>query len=148
MEISDATVWQVAAGDRKRSYQDVFLDWDVVCIGPGARGEWPKCKEQLIKDGFSLKGLNKIERLHNEMKEGDVVVLRIDTGKVYGVGRVVGDCCWNDHFGDIDGWDLQFVRRVVWLWDYRKDNDGKPKGFEAGEMRGVPRFYNLRKMDP
>ena len=27
-----------------------------------------------------------------------------------------GEYEWNDNFGDIDGWDLQHIRRVDWKW--------------------------------
>jgi len=48
-------------------------------------------------------------------------VLRIGTSSVCGVGVVVGDTEWNDRFGDVDGWDLQHVRRVKWLWKQNTD---------------------------
>lgn len=53
------------------------------------------------------------------MKDGDVVILRVGTRTILGVGQVVGPYDWRDEFGDIDGWDLQHVRRVRWLWDGR-----------------------------
>jgi hypothetical protein len=31
------------------------------------------------------------------------------------VGQVIGEYQWNDIFGDVDGWNLQHVRRVSWL---------------------------------
>lgn len=129
MKIADATVWQVAAGDTKRSYPDVFLDWDVACIGPGRKGSWPECKDQLTEDGWTKRKLSIIETFHSKMRKGDIVVLRLGQSLVYGLGKVVGDCYWSDQFGDVDGWDLQFVRRVHWFWDYRKDNAGKPHDF-------------------
>jgi hypothetical protein len=52
-----------------------------------------------------------------QMQDGDLVVLRLGTGEVHGVGQLVGDdTSWYDDFGDIDGWDLEHVRRVRWLW--------------------------------
>ena len=80
-DANTASIWQVAAGPPDRPYPDVCLDWDMVCIGPGGRGPWPECREQLGKDGRS--GVfNKIEKLHNEMEEGDIVVLRVGTANV------------------------------------------------------------------
>ena len=113
MKIADATVWQVAAGNRDRSYPDVFLNWDVICIGSGGKV---------------------IEKFYNKMTERDIVVLHVGTAYVYGVGQVVGDSCSNDHFGDVDGWDLRFIRRVHWLWDYRRDNNGNPQKFKTYAM--------------
>ena len=135
MNTGCATIWQVAAGDTNRFYYDVCLDWDVICIGPGHRGPWPGCKADLRKDGLSTRKIGQIRRFHEEIENGDFVVLHLGTSHVYGVGEVVGDCgSWNDHFGDIDGWDLQFVRRVRWLWDYRRHDRG-PEVFKTYAMK-------------
>ena len=133
MDTGCATIWQVAAGDTDRSYCDVCLKWDVVCFGPGDSGPWPGCEAELERYESARK-IGQIKRFHEEMKDGDFVVLRLGTKWVYGVGHVVGDCSWNDHFGDIDGWDLQFLRRVRWLWDYRC-HDRKPKVFKTYAMK-------------
>ena len=47
---------------------------------------------------------------------GDDVVLRRGTREVVAVGQIEGDYEWNDGFGDIDGWNIQHVRRVRWYW--------------------------------
>jgi len=65
------------------------------------------------------------------MKSGELVVLRLGTKKVFGVGEIVGDYEWHDEFGDIDGWDLQHVRRVKWLWKYSKT----PKKFPTYSLK-------------
>ena len=148
MDTGSATIWQVAAGDTNHSYCDVCLDWDVICFGPGSSGSWPGCKAKLENDGWSTRKIGQIRRFHEEIENGDFVVLRLGTSHVYGVGQVVDkcgepcvplvdpvDCCsWNDHFGDVDGWDLQFVRRVRWLWDYRC-HDREPKVFKTYAMK-------------
>ena len=125
MDTSSATIWQVAAGDTNHSYCNVCLNWDVICFGPGSSGPWPGCEAKLKKDGWSTRKIGQIRRFHEEIENDDFVVLRLGTSHVYGLGQVVGDWSWNDHFGDVDGWDLQFVRRVRWLWDYRC-HDRKP----------------------
>ena len=48
--------------------------------------------------------------------DGDVVVLRLRTSRVLGVGVVVGPYTWCDEFGDVDGWDLQHVRGRSPFW--------------------------------
>ena len=50
------------------------------------------------------------------MKEGDIVVLRLGTNEVVGVGIIIGGYQWLDEFSDVDGWDIQHVRRVKWIW--------------------------------
>ena len=49
------------------------------------------------------------------------MVLRIGTAEVRGVGQVVGSYQHDEEFGGIDGWTLQHVRRVRWLWEGQKD---------------------------
>ena len=139
-------IWQIAAGDTQRSYQDICLRWDVAIIGPGHRGPWPDCRTPLIGDGCSSSVLNRVQQFHEEIRHGDIVVLHVGTRNVYGVGKVVSDePLWSCNFGDIDGWDLQFVRRVKWLWSYNVDNNGVPKTFRTYALalrRTVCRLQN------
>lgn len=65
------------------------------------------------------------------MKQGDIVVLRSGTSSVYGVGEVVGNYSWLHEFSNIDGWDLQHVRRVRWLWKAEDD----PKRFDTYALK-------------
>jgi len=59
-----------------------------------------------------------LRRFCEEIKKGDIIVLRLGTSQVLAIGEVADDQLhWRDDFGDIDGWDLQHVRRVRWLWD-------------------------------
>ncbi len=108
-------IWQVAAGDKDRNYSDLCLRMGVILNGPGYAGPWPKCVDTLKKDGRSSKKISDIRRFAEEIQDGDIVVLREGTNKVLGVGLVVGDYQWDDIFGDVDGWNLQHVRRVGWL---------------------------------
>ena len=108
--------WQQAVGDTDRNYAEVCLRWGVILNGPGYAGAWPECVEQLRNDGWSSKKITDLRRFSEEMKDGDIVVLRLGTSKILGVGLVVGEYEWLDLFGDVDGWDLQHVRRVSWLW--------------------------------
>jgi hypothetical protein len=65
------------------------------------------------------------------MEASDIVVLRIGTTDIFGVGIVVGDYEWRDKFCDVDGWSLQHVRRVRWLWKYQDD----PMRFDRYTLR-------------
>ena len=110
------TIWQQAAGDKDRNYAKICLDWDVILAGPGYAGRWPDCKAKMAEDGWSARKITAIGRLAEEMSDGDTVVLRSGTNQVSGVGMVIGDYKYLDIFEDVDGWDLQHVRRVKWLW--------------------------------
>ena len=130
MDINGKTIWQQAAGDTDRDYSQKCLEWDVILNGPGDKGRWPDCEKSLRDDKRSAKKITDIRRFAEEMKDGDLIVLRIGTSKVLAVGQVVGAYEWNDEFGDIDGWRLQHIRRVCWLW-----RDNNPKVFDTYDLK-------------
>ena len=128
MDIEGKTIWQVAAGDTDRDYVGLCLDWDLVLNGPGDFGVWDASKyaAAIGKRQFSI-----MRRFCEQMKEGDLVILRFGTQQIHGVGEVVGNSLWLDDFGDIDGWDLQHVRRVRWLWK----PETEPKAFPVYSLK-------------
>jgi len=116
MKSSGKAIWQQATGDTDRNYSDLCLKWDVILNGPGYAGPWPDCDKKLRSDNWASRKLTDISRFAEDMKGGDIVVLRLGTATVMGVGQIDGPYEWCDEFGDIDGWELQHVRRVRWLW--------------------------------
>lgn len=131
MNIAGKTIWQQAAGDTDRNYSDICLRWDVILNGPGYAGPWPSCEKPLRDDERSSRKVTDIKRFSEEMKDGDLIVLRVGTSTVLGVGQVVGSYEWREEFGDIDGWDLQHVRRVRWVWRDRNN----PKTFDTYALK-------------
>jgi hypothetical protein len=131
MNLGNRIIWQQAAGDTDRNFAQLCLKWDVILNGPGYAGPWPECREKLRSDKLAPRKCTDLSRFCEEMKDGDLVVLRLGTSKVLGVGEVVGDYEWMDLFGDVDGWDLQHVRRVRWLWTSAND----PKEFPVYSMK-------------
>jgi len=131
MDISGKTIWQQAAGDTDRNYGDLCLKWDVILNGPGNAGPWPTHQGDFLAGGMSARKATDIKRFSEQMQDGDFVVLRTGTASVHGVGQVVGPYEWCDEFGDVDGWDLQHVRRVRWLWR----SEGDPQVFDAYSMK-------------
>lgn len=131
MKIGKRAVWQVAAGDTNRNYADLCLEWDVILNGPGSEGSWPGCRDALEKLCKSRK-VTDIKRFCEDIADDDIIILHLGTKEVWGVGVVVGDYQWNEDFGDVDGWELQHIRRVRWIWKYN-ENDPKahPKKFPA-----------------
>jgi hypothetical protein len=123
--MSDRIIWQIAAGDTNRDYSDLCLKWGVVLNGPGDLGPWPNCKDALLSQGVSKRKIADIHRFADEIKDGDVVLLRMGTTVIRGVGVIRGSYEYSDTFGDIDGWDLQHIRRVQWIWK----SDGNTKKF-------------------
>ena len=132
MDIRNKRIWQVAAGDTNRNYADLCLNWDVILNGPGSEGAWPKCQQALREDlDLASRKITDIRRFAEEIEDGDLVVLRMGTTDVFGVGAIVGNYEWNEEFGDIDGWDLEHIRRVKWLWQY----DGEPQRFDTYTLK-------------
>lgn len=75
------------------------------------------------------------------MRQHDIVVLRLGTDQIYGVGEVSDDQpVWFDDFGDVDGWSLQIVRRVRWLWKWDRVS---PKTFPVHTLKFGPAVLRL-----
>ena len=111
MDIKDQTLWQVGTGDTDRSYGELFTKYDVMAIGPGDPGPFNDNKYQHLGNSK-----NSINRFYREAKRNDVVLSRLGTNQILAVGIIADDKPeWIEEFGDIDGWDLQHVRRVRWL---------------------------------
>lgn len=132
MDITGKKIWQVAAGDTNRDYSDLCLYWDVILNGPGEEGAWPAC-EKILKGEWKLSSrkITDLRRFAEEICDGDIIVLRMGTTDILGVGLIVGGYLWNDEFGDIDGWGIQHVRQVRWLWKY----NGNPKSFDTYTLK-------------
>lgn len=131
MNIEGKKIWQEACGDKDRNYSSTCLKWDVILNGPGYAGSFPECNTILEKDGWTSKKRTDLRRFAEKMKDGDLVVLRLGTDLVLGVGELVGEYDWRECFGDVDGWDLQHVRRVRWLWKGLE----KPKKFSTYTLK-------------
>jgi hypothetical protein len=126
----ELTVWQQASGDTDRDYAELCIRWSVILNGPGRFGPWPACKNDVIDSGQKRKSSD-LQRFAELMLDGDLVVLRKGTKEVVALGQIVGEYEWNDGFGDIDGWNIQHVRRVRWYWH----NLDAPKTFDTWELK-------------
>ena len=111
------------------------LEWGVILNGPGVYGSWPACEDRIRKDGYAERKITDLRRFCEGMQDGDLVVLRLGTSFVYGVGQIVDRYEWCDNFNDVDGWDLGHVRRVRWLWKYNEQHNGKPRKFDTHTLR-------------
>ncbi len=131
MDIEGRRIWQQAAGDTDHDYADLCLKWDVILIGPGDCGPWPECERYLREDGWSEKKISDLRRFCEEMKDGDLVILRRGTSVILAVGEIVGIYEHHEEFNDVDGWNISHVRRVRWLWKNTKE----PKNFDTYTLK-------------
>lgn len=131
MEIGNRVVWQQAAGDTDRDYSHYCVRWGVILNGPGEEGPWPTCEKPLREKKWSARKITDLKRFAEEMKSGDIVVLRLGTAKVLAVGEIIGEYFHDEKFGDVDGWTLQHARRVRWFWH----DLNHPKEFETYALK-------------
>ncbi|WP_157476446.1 hypothetical protein [Lysobacter sp. Root690] len=107
MDLTGRTLWQVGSGDAFRSYGDLCIKHDVMILGPGNPGRFESAR---------YKDHGHVRRFCKDVRRGDLVLLRHKTGDILAAGVVADDeAFWSESFADIDGWDLQHVRRVHWL---------------------------------
>ena len=106
MNLSGRSLWQIGAGDTDRSYGDLCIRFDVMIAGPGDPGPYDEARY----------GDHSLRRFYREARCGDIVLLRLGTGDILAVGEIADDAPqWLEAFADVDGWDLQHVRRVRWF---------------------------------
>jgi len=104
----DLVVWQIAGGPSSRSYVDVFLKYGVALIGPGDSGRWtPERGDEEFEGRF-------VRQFANEVKIGDVFLLRKSISTICATGIVASEYMYCNQFDDVNGWDLQHGRRVCW----------------------------------
>ena len=114
---NENNIWGIAAGDSNRDYHEIFLDWNVMLMGPGDPGNWNDKKDIYKEDStITTRKFNMIKDFCENAHNGDIVFLSLKSKPgSYKVGIIDGDYEWHDIFGDIDGWNLQHTRRVRWL---------------------------------
>lgn len=110
--------WLYAAG-RKNMYWDEFYEKEIIAVGDDYVGELTKfkSKSEIISKMKELSGSNSTFRndvlcawqFCNEMKSGDIVLVKSGTNKIVGRGVVDSDYIWDDsrqHYKNI--------RKVKW----------------------------------
>jgi len=117
-------VWQIAAGDATHRCDDLFLDHDVMFMGPGRYGSYEDRRatyDQLVQGGkWKRNKIGQIRRFVEEVHAGDVILLRLGH-KVIAIGLAhENGYAWSDAFDDVFGWDLQHTRRVLWRQDLKE----------------------------
>ena len=63
----------------------------MILSGPGHHGHWSEGEQKLLEAGHSSKKVTNLRRFCEDISDGDLVVLRLGTSQIFGVGEVVGD---------------------------------------------------------
>jgi hypothetical protein len=138
-------IWQMASGSEGHDFSQLCLDHDVMILGPGRYGPFdPKTYKAPIENGeFTKAKIGYVGHLHGRVQCGDYVVLRYGH-LVRAIGLVASDYEFNSIFDDIDGWDLQHSRRVIWQDHLSGDLEQlqSKKGLFA-HMRKMPSFCGI-----
>jgi hypothetical protein len=133
MEANNRTYWQQGGGDGDRVYCDICFKYGVILNGPGHAGELTDAVVKKMEGKVTPRKISDLRRFCFGMKDGDIVVLRVGTKEIHGVGIIVGNYVWNNIFSDVDGWDMQHCRRVRWLW--KAEGNIKPKIFPVYTLK-------------
>ena len=145
MDDGELNYWQVAAGDGERDYSKVFLDYGVMLIGPGDHGEYFENKDYYDdKDCYKP---NDVRYFAEQVKEGDIVVLKRPSGKLWevlAIGTVERGYVYSSAFDDVEGWDLQHCRHVKWA----KSEGWEPMaGLARGTFKGIDKKDTIQRID-
>lgn len=133
MNLTGKVLWQIGAGDTERSYGEICLKFDVMIAGPGDLGKYDRERYSHLGDIR-----NSLRRMCTEASKGDIVLLRLGTGDVLAIGEIADDCSdWLEAFADVDGWDLQHVRRVRWFANSAKTFPPQTLGTKARTFAAV-----------
>lgn len=110
------TWWQIACGAGGRDYAHLFLDHDMMFLGPGDPGPYSEAAYRAEVDAgrLSTQKRGSIRRFCEDVQPGDVVLLR-KAHRVLAVGVVPeAEYRWDEAFDDVRGWNLQHTQRVIW----------------------------------
>lgn len=110
-------VWQIAAGDGPdRDYGWLFLRYGLAAVGPGEPGPFDRESLDPAYESYAYRPF--LEPFCSQLAIGDILVLKRPSGQnrwsVVAVGTVASDYSWEARLGDVEGWDLQHMRRVDW----------------------------------
>lgn len=142
-------VWQIAAGTTERNYSNLFLKHDIMFMGPGSYGNYRDHEKdywQAVKNGSETSNkIGQIRSFVNNVKAGDVVLLR-NVHRVVAIG--IADEAgydWNETFDDVYGWDLQHTSRIIWQEQLTSELNTiqRKTGDFFSHMKQIPTFSRV-----
>jgi hypothetical protein len=134
-------IWQMAAGEAGRYYSDLFLEHDIMFLGPGKfKSFHSPTYDEAVNAGLATSGsVAYIKSFYENVRPGDIVLMRKGY-RVEALGVVAdAEYEWSEDFDDVYGWDLQHTRRVVWQEHLAE---------ELKQMQAKCPLFNGRKQIP
>jgi hypothetical protein len=144
-------VWQIAAGDRGRDYSTLFLEHDLMFLGPSYPGTFDRAiyEREARDEEIAGSAVGMLEAFCYAVEEGDIVLLRCGR-LVVAIGVVHGEGYRHDPtFDDVHGWDLGHTRRVVWQEHLTGELSAlqRKSPLFANRMRTFARVYDGAVLD-
>jgi len=145
-------VWQIAAGEKDRSYVGLFLNHDVMFMGPGRFGYYDKIIYEPLENNRTIgKGIaTQLRQFCTEVKSNDIILLRLGSqAKAIGWIKPVKPTwgySWEQAFDDVFGWDLQHTRRVIWQHHLTDELQKMQKNKDLFHYRGST-FSKVHKIE-
>lgn len=153
--MNEPKTWQIASGDTGRDYSGLFLQHDLMFMGPGQWGEYEdeRYSGAVARGEVTSKKTGMVRSFVQDVTPDDLVLLR-KGHRVVAIGLVVdeeGGCHgyqYDDTFGDIFGWDLQHTRRVVWQGQLQDELIAIQRGGELFQSyKQQPTFTRVHQRD-
>lgn len=142
-------IWQIAAGEQGRYYEDLFMNHNIMFMGPGDFGSFDDYiySNQVSAALITNHKKHQISKFVNAPKEGDIVLLR-KGHVVLSIGVVADDTyLWDERFDDVFGWDLQHTRRVGWQNELKIELDEIQK-YDSKSNKYLSPIFGTRKQIP
>ncbi len=140
------SVWQIACGERGRYYEDIFLDHDVMFLGPGEPGEYDytKYKKWAEEGRIGKSNPGRVRDFKLGVQPGDLILLRKGY-RVVSIGLAEGHTYhFSESLDDIYGWDVRHCRSVSWqqqLDEELKNIQAERRLFEGRKQ--IPTFTRV-----
>jgi len=110
-------IWQIASGESGRDYSSLFLDHDIMILGPSLELGDASNDPDKYCDGKPNSNKNQVWSFANKPKPGDRVLMRYNK-EVIAVGQIPTEqenqYSFQVQFKCVYGWDLCHTRRVNW----------------------------------
>lgn len=110
-------IWQIATGETGRDYSSLFIEHDIMILGPSWHGD-ARDNHKKYNDKKPNSQLTQVYNFAHKPKTGDIVLMRYNK-EVIRIGVIPkeeeGTYSFQEQFRCVLGWDLCHTRRVKWL---------------------------------